>query len=107
MTLRAFISVITYITLHLLASGPMNYLLYLKNTRDFFDIPIALALGTAYKIIIAYFFMRFHKIDDGYILIIVILAFVTRVVFHGPFPIAVLAGWFFLTTRTKDSFSNQ
>ena len=107
MTLRAFISVVTYITLHLLASGPMNYLLYINNTRDFFDIPIALVLGTSYKMIIAFFFMRFHKFDYGYIVVILLLAFITRVVFHGPFPVAVLAGWFFLTTRSKDSLSNQ
>ena len=107
MTLRAFISVITYITLHLLASGPTEYLMFLNNFKNFFDIPLALAISISYKIIIAFFFMRFHKFDYGYIAVILILAFITRVVFHGPFPVAVLAGWFFLTTRSKDSHYNQ
>ena len=102
MKLRDLGIVIMYIILHLVSSGPMNYLLYLNNTRDFFDIPIALAVGTTYKVIIAYIFLKVQKIELTYIIPIIGLALITRIVFHGPFPIGILAGWFYLYTRNND-----
>lgn len=102
MKLRDLGIVIIYIILHLVSSGPMNYLLYLNNTRDFFDIPIALAVGTTYKVIIAFIFLKVQKIELTYIIPIIGLALITRIVFHGPFPIGILAGWFYLYTRNND-----
>lgn len=102
MKLRDLGIVIMYIILHLVSSGPMNYLLYLNNTRDFFDIPIALAVGTTYKVIIAFIFLKVQKIELTYIIPIIGLALITRIVFHGPFPIGILAGWFYLYTRNND-----
>ena len=102
MKLRDLGIVIIYIILHLVSSGPMNYLLYLNNTRDFFDIPIALAVGTTYKVIIAFLFLKVQKIELTYIIPIIGLALITRIVFHGPFPIGILAGWFYLYTRNND-----
>jgi len=99
MKLRDIGIVIVYITLHLLSSGPMNYLLIINQTRDFFDIPVALAVGTTYKVIIAFVFLKIQKVELIYILPIIGLALITRIVFHGPFPIGILAGWFFLYTR--------
>lgn len=99
MKLRDLGIVIMYMILHLVSSGPMNYLLYLNNTRDFFDIPIALAVGTTYKVIIAFIFLKVQKIELTYIIPIIGLALITRIVFHGPFPIGILAGWFYLYTR--------
>ena len=99
MKLRDIGIVIVYITLHLLSSGPMNYLLFINQTRDFFDIPVALAVGTTYKVIIAFVFLKIQKVELIYILPIIGLALITRIVFHGPFPIGILAGWFFLYTR--------
>ena len=101
MKLRDLGIVIIYIILHLVSSGPMNYLLYLNNTRDFFDIPIALAVAT-YKVIIAFIFLKVQKIELTYIIPIIGLALITRIVFHGPFPIGILAGWFYLYTRNND-----
>jgi len=101
MKLRDLGIVIIYIILHLVSSGPMNYLLYLNNTRDFFDIPIALAVGTTYKVIIAFIFLKVQKIEFTYIIPIIGLALITRIVFHGPFPIGILAGWFYLYTRNN------
>ena len=102
MKLRDLGIVIMYIIFHLVSSGPMNYLLYLNNTRDFFDIPIALAVGTTYKVIIAFIFLKVQKIELTYIIPIIGLALITRIVFHGPFPIGILAGWFYLYTRNND-----
>ena len=99
MKLRDIGIVIVYITIHLLSSGPMNYLLFINQTRDFFDIPVALAVGTTYKVIIAFVFLKIQKVELIYILPIIGLALITRIVFHGPFPIGILAGWFFLYTR--------
>jgi len=96
---RDFGIVVLYITLHLLSSGPMNYLLFVNETKDFLDIPIALFIGTTYKIFIAYLFLRIQKVELIYILPIIGLALITRIIFHGPFPIGILAGWFFLFNR--------
>ena len=104
MKLRDLGIVIIYIILHLVSSGPMNYLLYLNNTRDFFDIPIALAVGTTYKVIIAFIFLKVQKIELTYIIPIIGLALITRIVFHGPFPIGILAGWFYLYTRNNGQY---
>ena len=99
MKLRDFGIVVLYITLHLLSSWPMNYLLFVNETKDFLDIPIALFIGTTYKIFIAYLFLRIQKVELIYILPIIGLALITRIIFHGPFPIGILAGWFFLFNR--------
>ena len=101
MKLRDFGIVIVYITLHLLSSGPMNYLLYINQTRDFFDIPVALAIGTTYKVIIAFAFLKIQKVELIYILPIIGLALITRILFHGPFPVGILAEWFYLYTRKE------
>ena len=103
MKLRDIGIVIVYITLHLLSSGPMNYLLFINQTRDLFDIPVALAVGTTYKVIIAFVFLKIQKVELIYILPIIGLALITRIVFHGPFPIGILAGWFFLYTRDTEN----
>ena len=99
MKLRDFGIVIVYITLHLLSSMQMDYLQFINQTRDFFDIPVALAIGTTYKVIIAFAFLKIQKVELIYILPIIGLALITRIVFHGPFPVGILAGWFFLYTR--------
>lgn len=99
MKLRDFGIVVLYITLHLLSSAPINYLLFVNETKDFLDIPIALLIGTTYKIFIAYLFLRIQKVELIYILPIIGLALITRILFHGPFPIGILAGWFFLFNR--------
>jgi len=101
MSLKSIFHVFIYLVLHQAASGPMGYLLYINNTRDFFDIPIALAVGTTYKIILAVVFLKIQKIQLIYILPIIGLALITRIVFHGPFPIAIIAGWFYLYTRKE------
>jgi hypothetical protein len=93
--------VIVYITLHLVSSGQQNYVLFLNQTSDFFDIPIALAVGTTYKVILAVLFLKIQKIEFIYILPIIGLALITRIVFHGPFPIAIIAGWFYLYSRKE------
>lgn len=102
MKARDLLIVIFYITLHLVISGPMNYLLFLKNTSDFYDIPLFFSLGSIYKIILAFGFLKVQKIQTIYVLPIIALAFITRVVFHGPFPVGILAGWFFLYTRGRN-----
>lgn len=102
MKARDLLVVIFYITLHLVISGPMNYLLFLKNTTDFYDIPLFFSLGSIYKIILAFGFLKVQKIQTIYVLPIIALAFITRVVFHGPFPVGILAGWFFLYTRGRN-----
>lgn len=101
MKARDLLIVIVYIILHLVISGPMNYLLFLKNTTDFFDIPVFFSLGSIYKILLAFGFLKVQRIQTIYILPIIALAFITRVVFQGPFPVGILAGWFFLYSRGR------
>lgn len=96
MRFREFGLVVAYLTLHLMASGPMNYLLYANHTRSFYDIPVALAVGTLYKILIGFAFLKAQKVQSMYFIPILLLALITRILFHGPFPIAILAGWFYL-----------
>lgn len=101
MKTRDLLIVIAYIILHLVISGPMNYLLFLKNTTDFYDIPLFFSLGSIYKIILAFGFLKVQRIENIYILPVIALAFITRVVFQGPFPVGILAGWFFLYSRGR------
>lgn len=101
MNIKRLFQVSIYLTFHLIASGSMNFLLFLNNTRDFFDIPIALIIGTFYKVLISFVFLKSQRIDKWLILPIITLAFITRLIFHGPFPIAIIAGWFFIINRQR------
>jgi len=74
-------------------------LLYENNTRDFMELPLELFIATALRVILGMVFLHFSKISKSYIFASTILALITRVMFHGPYPMAILACWFYILKR--------
>jgi len=99
MQIKNLIACCIYLVCHLIISGQLGILLYKNHTRDFFEIPLELFLATTLKVALSIFFFKIYKIPASYIFISVVLALITRIIFHGPYPMAILACWFFILKR--------
>ena len=99
MSLKNLLACCLYLTVHLTISGQLGMLLYEHNTRDFFELPLALLIATALKIGLGILFLRVYTIPTSYIFASTGLALITRIAFHGPYPLAILACWFFILKR--------
>ena len=74
-------------------------LLYENNTRDFFELPLELLIATTLRVALGILFLRLYRISTPYIFASTALALITRIVFHGPYPMAILACWFYILRR--------
>ena len=101
MSLKNLLACCLYLTGHLIVSGQLGMVLYENNTRDFFELPLALLIATALRIGLGILFLRVYKIPASYIFASTGLALITRIVFHGPYPMAILACWFFILKREQ------
>ena len=99
MSIKNLFACCLYLTCHLTISGQLGMLLYENNTRDFFELPVELFIATSLRMFIGIIFLRLYKIATPYIVASTALALITRIVFHGPYPLAILACWFYFLTR--------
>jgi len=99
MSFRNLIACCVYLVIHLTISGKLDMLLYENDTRDFLELPLELFIATALKVILGMVFLHFSKISMSYVFASTILGLITRIIFHGPYPMAILACWFFILKR--------
>lgn len=99
MSLKNLISCCIYLVIHLTISGKLGMLLYEHETRDFLELPLELFIATVLRVILGMVFLHLSKISTSYILASTILALITRIIFHGPYPMAILACWFYILKR--------
>jgi hypothetical protein len=99
MSIKNLLSCCIYLTCHLIISGRLGLLLHEHNTRDFFEVPTMLIIATTLRVFVGAFFLKFHRISSPYIFAATALALITRVLFHGPYPMAILACWLYILNR--------
>ena len=99
MSIKNLFNCCLYLICHLIISGQLGALLYENETRDFFDLPVELFIATSLRIFIGVIFLRLYKISTPYIIASTALALVTRIIFHGPYPLAILACWLYFLKR--------
>jgi len=99
MSLRNLIACCIYLVTHLTISGQLGRLLYQNNTRNFLELPLELLIATVLRVILGMAFLHVSKISSSYIFASTILALITRIIFHGPYPMAILACWFYILNR--------
>ena len=99
MQIKNLIACCVYLVCHLIISGQLGILLYKNQTRDFFELPLELFIATTLRVALSILFLRIYKISASYIFVSVVLALITRIIFHGPYPLAILACWFFILRR--------
>jgi len=92
MKLRDLGIVILYMSAHLLFA----------QLSEVLFLPIPRILDIAYKLLISFIFLRIQKVEMSYAVVIIALGLLTRSIFHGPYPWAIVAGWFYLYTRNND-----
>ena len=69
------------------------------ESRDFLELPLEFFIATALGVILGMIFLHLSKISTSYIFASTILALITRIMFHGPYPLAILACWFYILKR--------
>jgi len=74
-------------------------LLYENNTRDFFELPLELLIATTLRVALGILFLGVYRISISYVFASTVLALITRIIFHGPYPMAILACWFYILRR--------
>jgi hypothetical protein len=99
MSLRNLIACCIYLVIHLTISGKLEMLLYENDTRDYLELRLELFIATALRVILGMVFLHVSKISSPYIFASTILALITRIIFHGPYPMAILACWFYILKR--------
>ena len=99
MSLKNLISCCIYLVIHLTISGKLGMLLYEHETRDFLELPLELFIATALRVILGMVFLHLSKISTSYIFASTMLALITRIMFQGPYPMAILACWFYILKR--------
>ena len=99
MSIKNLLACCVYLICHLTISGQLGVLLYENNTRDFFELPVELFIATSLRILIGVIFLRSYKLSTPYITASTALALVTRIIFHGPYPLAILACWLYSLKR--------
>lgn len=99
MRIKNLLACCFYLLCHLTISGQLGMLLYENNTRDFFELPTELFVATTLRVALGILFLRVYRISTSYIFASTVLALVTRIVFHGPYPMAILACWFYILRR--------
>ena len=88
-----------YLVCHLTISGQLGMLLYENNTRDFFELPLELLIATTLRVALGILFLGVYRISISYVFASTVLALITRIIFHGPYPMAILACWFYILRR--------
>lgn len=99
MRIKNLLACSLYLVFHLTISGQLGMLLYENNTRDFFELPLELLIATTLRVALGILFLRVYKISTSYIFASTVLALITRIVFNGPYPLAILACWFYFLSR--------
>ena len=99
MRIKNILACCIYLLSHLAISGQLGMLLYENNTRDFFELPLDLLIATILRVTFSALFLRFYKIRTPFIFASIALALITRIIFHGPYPMAILACWFYILNR--------
>ena len=99
MSLKNLVACCIYLVIHQTISGNLGMLLYENDTRDFLEFPLELFIATALRVILGMVFLHFSKISTSYIFASTILALITRIIFHGPYPMAILACWFYILNK--------
>ena len=99
MQIKNLVACFIYLLCHLTISGQLEILLYENNVRDYFELETELAIATVLRVALGIFFLSAYRISTSHIFACTLLALITRIIFHGPYPLAILACWFYFLKR--------